>query len=147
MGKGTNRTSFLRVSQQIRWKDIGSSFLQDYGCIFICSIIERMIFKIVENIYAKYYDFLHPISVMSIKLPFIPDFLLTMHMFYLVCNSIEQRITHVILQNSYSFHYRLHKDYYKHNKRCKSCSILRFILRWLTRLHCIMNYLMMNSIS
>ena len=124
--KGTNRTSFFKGEvNKYGWKDIGSSFLPSE---IIAAFLYAQLLNLddIQNrrkyLWQKYYDFLHPISEnVGIKLPFIPDFSTNnAHMFYLVCNSIEQRstfISHLKKNGIHAvFHYQsLHKsDYYKH---------------------------------
>ena len=124
--KGTNRTSFFKGEvNKYGWKDIGSSFLPSE---IVAAFLYAQLLNLddIQNrrkyLWQKYYDFLHPISGnVGIKLPFIPDFSTNnAHMFYLVCNSIEQRstfISHLKKNGIHAvFHYQsLHKsDYYKH---------------------------------
>lgn len=93
--KGTNRSKFFRGEvDKYNWVDIGSSFLPS-------DIIAAFLFAQVENlgsIQAKrkllwdaYWQALLPIRDF-IRLPHIPAYATNnAHMFYLVCNSIDER--------------------------------------------------------
>ena len=93
--KGTNRSKFFRGEvDKYNWVDIGSSFLPS-------DIIAAFLFAQVENlgsIQAKrkllwdtYWQALQPIRDF-VRLPHIPAYATNnAHMFYLICNSIEER--------------------------------------------------------
>lgn len=123
--KGTNRSSFFRGEvAKYGWVDIGSSFLPS-------DIISAYLYAQLENIDAiqarrktiwqRYYDKLSvSLSHTNIKLPMVPDYSTNnAHMFYLVCESIEQRtelIQHLKDSDIHAvFHYlSLHtSEYYK----------------------------------
>ncbi len=93
--KGTNRSKFFRGEvDKYNWVDIGSSFLPS-------DIIAAFLFAQLENlgtIQAKrkllwdtYWKALQPVRD-YVSLPQIPEFATNnAHMFYLVCNSIDER--------------------------------------------------------
>jgi|SRR6218665_63688 len=95
--KGTNRSSFFRGEvDKYGWVDMGSSFLpSEIISAFLWAQLEEL-----ENIQTKrkhvwelYRSGLKDwAGKNNIKLPFIPAYATNnAHMFYLVCNSIEQR--------------------------------------------------------
>lgn len=95
--KGTNRSAFFRGEvDKYGWVDIGSSFLpSDIIAAFLWAQLENL-----ENIQARrkeiwnlYHEGLQELQEDGIlKLPFIPDFATNnAHMFYLVCQNLEQR--------------------------------------------------------
>ena len=95
--KGTNRAEFFRGEvNKYGWCDIGSSFLpSEMVTAFLWAQLEAM-----EDIQAKrkllwnkYYELLKPLSDHDcFRLPDIPEFATNnAHMFYLVCNSLEER--------------------------------------------------------
>jgi dTDP-4-amino-4,6-dideoxygalactose transaminase len=120
--KGTNRSQFFRGEvDKYGWVDIGSSFLpSDIIAAFLYAQLEN-----IEDIQAKrkslwnlYHEKLSILKDKGIKLPFIPEYATNnAHMFYLVCNSIEERsalIQELKNENILSvFHYlSLHKSTY-----------------------------------
>jgi len=121
--KGTNRSSFFRGEvDKYGWVDIGSSFLpSEIIAAFLWAQLENLekIQKKRKEIWNSYYSNLMDWSVINaIKLPTIPDYATNnAHMFYLVCNSLEQR-TKIIEKLKTSgimavFHYiSLHKSPY-----------------------------------
>lgn len=129
--KGTNRSAFFRGEvDKYGWVDIGSSFLpSEIIAAFLWAQLEN-----IDNIQAKrkeiwnyYYNELKGWTVNNnIQLPSIPDFATNnAHMFYLICENIEQR-THILAQlkanNIFAvFHYiSLHSSPYynaKHDGR------------------------------
>jgi dTDP-4-amino-4,6-dideoxygalactose transaminase len=93
--KGTNRSQFFRGEiDKYGWVDIGSSFLPS-------EIISAFLFAQVENLnkiqsrrialWDRYYNNLSGLET-GISLPSMPDYASKNgHMFYLVCESIQQR--------------------------------------------------------
>ena len=95
--KGTNRADFFRGEvNNYGWCDTGSSFLpSEVIAAFLWAQLEEM-----DNIQAKrkalweeYYRLLKPLADKGcFRLPDIPDYATNnAHMFYLVCNSLEER--------------------------------------------------------
>lgn len=95
--KGTNRAEFFRGEvNKYSWVDVGSSFLPS-------EIVSAFLYAQLENIddiqckrkkiWNSYYEKLSPLSKTGFfKLPNIPDYATNnAHMFYLVCNSLEER--------------------------------------------------------
>ncbi|WP_434926806.1 dTDP-4-amino-4,6-dideoxygalactose transaminase [Shewanella sp. HL-SH2] len=95
--KGTNRSSFFRGEvAKYGWADIGSSFLpSDIIAAYLYAQLESL--DIIQArrkaIWQRYYDKLSIVFENSaIKLPKVPDYSTNnAHMFYLVCESLEQR--------------------------------------------------------
>ncbi|MCG2611258.1 dTDP-4-amino-4,6-dideoxygalactose transaminase [Flavobacterium sp. SM15] len=127
--KGTNRAEFFRGEvNKYGWVDTGSSFLpSEVIAAFLWAQIENLehIQKKRLEIWNFYYENLKQWALNNnVQLPIIPDFATNnAHMFYLVCNSLEQRtklIAH-LKQNEVLavFHYiSLHSSPYyekKHN--------------------------------
>ncbi|MEW5676292.1 dTDP-4-amino-4,6-dideoxygalactose transaminase [Flavobacterium enshiense] len=129
--KGTNRAEFFRGEvNKYGWVDTGSSFLpSEIIAAFLWAQIENL-----ENIQKKrlehwhyYYEHLQRWAKKnSIKLPIVPEYATkNAHMFYLVCESLEQRtrlIKHLKDNSILSvFHYiSLHSSPYyemKHDGR------------------------------
>lgn len=129
--KGTNRSQFFRGEvDKYGWVDIGSSFLpSDIIAAFLYAQLEN-----IEDIQAKrkliwdqYYALLSPIAEKhGVMLPYLPDYATNnAHMFYLVCNSLEERsaLIGTLKENEILavFHYlSLHKSVYytdKHDGR------------------------------
>ena len=123
--KGTNRAEFFRGEvNKYNWVDIGSSFLpSEVIAAFLWAQIEHLdeIQKRRKLLWNMYYDGLKPLADKGcFSLPALPDYATNnAHMFYLVCNSLEDRtrlITHLKQNDILSvFHYRsLHSSpYYK----------------------------------
>lgn len=123
--KGTNRSSFFRGEvDKYGWVDIGSSFLpSDIIAAFLYAQTENL--EDIQNnrktIWNQYYNALLPLQQEDIlSLPKIPDFATNnAHMFYLVCNSLDQRtlLIDTLKANGINavFHYlSLHKSpFYK----------------------------------
>ena len=125
--KGTNRSAFFRGEvDKYGWVDIGSSFLPS-------EIIAAFLWAQLENIdgiqtkrkaiWQQYYDGLHDwAKINEVKLPYVPNNATNnAHMFYLVCENIEQRteIINRLKANNISavFHYlSLHKSPYYFDK-------------------------------
>jgi len=129
--KGTNRAEFFRGEvNKYGWVDTGSSFLpSEVIAAFLWAQIENL--DDIQNrrklLWQLYYDGLKPLADKGyFKLPELPEYATNnAHMFYLVCNSLEDRtklIAHLKVNNILAvFHYlSLHKsDYYasKHDGR------------------------------
>lgn len=123
--KGTNRTEFFRGEvNKYEWVDTGSSFLpSEINAAYLYAQIENLdaIQHRRKEIFDKYYAGLETLSKQhNIQLPYIPDYATNNgHMFYMVCNSLEQRsalIQYLKENGIYAvFHYlSLHKSlYYK----------------------------------
>lgn len=122
--KGTNRSSFFRGEvDKYGWVDIGSSFLpSEIIAAFLWAQLENLN-KIQEkrkSTWNSYYEKLKTFEMNGkVRLPSIPNFATNNgHMFYLICNSIEERtqlIEKLKKKNIHSvFHYiSLHSsDYY-----------------------------------
>jgi dTDP-4-amino-4,6-dideoxygalactose transaminase len=125
--KGTNRSAFFRgETDKYGWVDIGSSFLPS-------EIIAAFLWAQLENLtdiqttrkqhWLKYNEELSTWAAQNdIKLPFIPSYgTNNAHMYYLVCNSLEQRtglINHLKNNGILAvFHYlSLHKSPFYHSK-------------------------------
>ena len=127
--KGTNRTAFFRGEvDKYGWVDVGSSFLPS-------EIIAAFLFAQLENLGAiqkkrlelwnMYNEALQPLKQKNIMLPVIPSYASNnAHMYYLVCNSLEERtglIAHLKKKDINAvFHYQsLHNSpfYSGRNKR------------------------------
>ena len=123
--KGTNRSAFFRGEvDKYGWVDIGSSFLpSEMIAAFLWAQLENLsdIQYKRKHIWSIYYNGLKEwAESRNVRLPFIPPQANNnAHMFYMVCNSIEQRTT--IIENLKKnnilsvFHYlSLHKSpFYK----------------------------------
>jgi len=122
--KGTNRSSFFRGEvDKYGWVDIGSSFLpSEIIAAFLWAQLENLIMiqEKRKSTWNSYYEKLKSLEMNGkVRLPSIPDFATNNgHMFYLICNSIEERtqlIEKLKKKNIHSvFHYiSLHSsDYY-----------------------------------
>jgi len=121
--KGTNRSEFFRGEvNKYEWVDTGSSFLpSEINAAYLYAQIENLekIQARRKVIFDAYYNGLESWSKKyNIQLPFIPDYATNNgHMFYMVCNSLEQRTTlldHLKENGIYAvFHYlSLHKSKY-----------------------------------
>jgi dTDP-4-amino-4,6-dideoxygalactose transaminase len=95
--KGTNRAEFFRGEvNKYGWVDTGSSFLpSEVVAAFLWAQVEDLdeIQNKRKELWNKYYELLKPIADKGLfKLPNIPDFATNnAHMFYLVCNNLEER--------------------------------------------------------
>lgn len=95
--KGTNRSSFFRGEvDKYGWVDIGSSFLpSDIVAAYLYAQLEQLdtIQARRKEIWQRYYQNLQPLVQSSkIKIPLIADYANNnAHMFYLVCENLEQR--------------------------------------------------------
>ncbi len=95
--KGTNRAEFFRGEvNKYGWCDTGSSFLpSEVIAAFLWAQLEQLD-KIQEkrkSLWNRYYELLKPLAEAGrFQLPDIPDYATNnAHMFYLVCNSLEER--------------------------------------------------------
>ena len=95
--KGTNRAEFFRGEiNKYGWVDTGSSFLpSEIIAAFLYAQIEHLdeIQNRRKTLWNLYYNTLKPLSDKGLfQLPVIPDYATNnAHMFYLVCNSPEER--------------------------------------------------------
>lgn len=124
--KGTNRAEFFRGAvNKYGWVDTGSSFLpSEVIAAFLWAQLENL-----ENIqlrrkelWNRYNDALSAAALPNITLPNIPDYATNnAHMYYLVCQSLEQRTELIkkLKENGVLavFHYlSLHTSEYYHDK-------------------------------
>ena len=95
--KGTNRAEFFRGEvNKYGWCDIGSSFLpSEVVAAFLWAQLESLdeIQAKRKSLWNTYYRLLKPLAEQGrFRLPEIPDYATNnAHMFYLVCNSLEER--------------------------------------------------------
>lgn len=129
--KGTNRAEFFRGEvNKYGWVDTGSSFLpSEIIAAFLWAQLENLddIQHKRKEIWDTYYKELKPLAEKGFfQLPQIPEYATNnAHMFYLVCNSLDERtklINHLKENDILAvFHYlSLHKSEYfkdKHDKR------------------------------
>ncbi len=132
--KGTNRAEFFRGEvNKYGWVDIGSSFLpSEVIAAFLWAQLENLkdIQQKRKHIWETYYNGLKPLAEKGcFGLPKIPQYAMNnAHMFYIVCNSLEERtalIKHLKENDILAvFHYlSLHSsEYYtdKHDGRTLS---------------------------
>jgi dTDP-4-amino-4,6-dideoxygalactose transaminase len=123
--KGTNRAEFFRGEvNRYGWVDTGSSFLpSEVTAAFLWAQIERLgdIQAKRKQIWDTYYERLKPLAGRGcFRLPEIPEYATNNgHLFYLVCNSLEERsaLIEYFKENGVSavFHYlSLHRsEFYK----------------------------------
>ena len=127
--KGTNRAAFWRGEvDKYGWVDMGSSFLpSEVIAAFLYAQLEHLelIQKRRKHIWKTYYDGLKSLQENGKAcLPIIPSYSTNnAHLFFLICNSIEERTQLIVFLKSKGihavFHYlSLHKSPYyisKHN--------------------------------
>lgn len=94
--KGTNRSAFWRGEvDKYNWVDIGSSFLpSELNTSFLFAQLEKIeeIQYKRKNIWKKYFKGLKKLEDFDVVLPVIPTYATNnAHLFYLICNSLEQR--------------------------------------------------------
>jgi len=123
--KGTNRAEFFRGEvNKYGWVDTGSSFLtSEVVAAFLWAQLENMddIQAKRKLLWNKYYELLEPESEKgAFVLPDVPDYATNnAHMFYLVCNNLEERTALIkkLKENDILavFHYLslLSSEYYK----------------------------------
>ena len=123
--KGTNRAEFFRGEvNKYGWVDTGSSFLpSEVVAAFLWAQLEEL--DNIQNrrklLWNKYYELLKPLADKGMfTLPNVPEYATNnAHMFYLVCNNLEERTALIkkIKENGAQavFHYlSLHSsEYYK----------------------------------
>lgn len=127
--KGTNRAQFFRGEiNKYGWIDTGSSFLpSEVTAAFLWAQLENLdkIQSKRKALWQNYYDNLNG-KVRRYKLPIVPNYAIQNgHMFYLICDSLEQRSLTISLlkENGFHavFHYQsLHNSLYyqkKHDHR------------------------------
>lgn len=121
--KGTNRAEFFRGEvNKYGWVDVGSSFLpSEVVAAFLWAQLESLdeIQQKRKLLWNKYYELLKPLADSGrFRLPDIPEYATNnAHMFYLVCNSLEERtaLIHRLKENDILavFHYlSLHSSPY-----------------------------------
>jgi dTDP-4-amino-4,6-dideoxygalactose transaminase len=129
--KGTNRAEFFRGEvNKYGWVDIGSSFLpSEVIAAFLWAQIEHLdeIQNRRKELWNLYYEGLKPLAENGyFSLPLLPEFTTNnAHMFYIVCNSLEDRTKLIAYLKSNEilsvFHYlSLHSSPYytdKHDGR------------------------------
>jgi len=94
--KGTNRAEYFRGEvNKYGWVDTGSSFLpSEVIAAFLWAQLESMdeIQNKRKQLWNRYYELLSNNPKANYKLPDIPEFATNnAHMFYLVCNNLEER--------------------------------------------------------
>lgn len=124
--KGTNRAEFFRGEvNKYGWVDIGSSFLpSEITAAFLYAQLERLddIQTKRKTLWNTYFKELEILKRQGINLPSFPDYATNnAHMFYLLCNTLEQRskIINVLKENGIMsvFHYlSLHKSPFYQSK-------------------------------
>jgi dTDP-4-amino-4,6-dideoxygalactose transaminase len=125
--KGTNRAEFFRGEvNKYGWVDTGSSFLpSEIIAAFLWAQIEHLeeIQTKRKQIWNDYYNYLKPLADKGLFcLPEIPEYATNnAHMFYIVCNSLEERTALIeqLKKNGVNavFHYlSLHSSEYYKNK-------------------------------
>ena len=125
--KGTNRAEFFRGEvNKYGWVDIGSSFLpSEVVAAFLWAQIEHL--DIIQEkrkmLWNRYYGLLAPAAAKGMfRLPDVPVYATNnAHIFYLVCNSLEERtaLINKLKTNDIEsvFHYlSLHSSPYYHDK-------------------------------
>ena len=121
--KGTNRSAFFRGEvKKYNWVDIGSSFLpSELTAAFLFSQLENIVQIHIRrrNIWERYdHGFRNIIAKGLVRVPEIPDYATNnAHMYYLLCESLEQRDQLIKFLSSKKiqavFHYlSLHKSPY-----------------------------------
>ncbi len=125
--KGTNRAAFFRGEvDKYGWVDTGSSFLpSELTAAFLWAQIENL--DLIQNkrkkIWSQYFMQLNQLESKSgIQIPFIPAYAtINGHIFYLVCNSPDERSALIEYLNKKGilavFHYQsLHNSKYYRSK-------------------------------
>lgn len=111
--KGTNRSRFFRGEvNKYGWVDIGSSFLpSDMIAAFLYAQLEQLdgIQKRRKRIWEQYYIKLTSLKQKGIQLPHIPSYgTNNAHMFYLVCNSVDERTRLIDYLKAHQIHTVFH---------------------------------------
>lgn len=111
--KGTNRSQFFRGEvDKYGWVDIGSSFLpSDIIAAFLFAQLEKLddIQQRRKNIWEYYYNGLSALKQKGVQLPLIPNNATNnAHMFYIVCNNIEERTRLIAFLKSQNIHAVFH---------------------------------------
>lgn len=125
--KGTNRAEFFRGEvNKYGWVDTGSSFLPaEINSAFLWAQLEHLdqIQSKRKLLWETYYEYLKPLAEKGFFcLPDMPDYATNnAHMFYLVCNSLEERTKLIAYLKQQGigavFHYlSLHSSPYYENK-------------------------------
>jgi dTDP-4-amino-4,6-dideoxygalactose transaminase len=126
--KGTNRSAFFRGEvDKYGWVEAGSSFLpSDIIAAFLYAQLENIdqIQSKRKQLWDRYYNGLKNLANVNhtLQLPHVPDYASNnAHMFYVVCNSLEERsalIEKLKSENTLAvFHYiSLHKSPFYHDK-------------------------------
>jgi dTDP-4-amino-4,6-dideoxygalactose transaminase len=124
--KGTNRSAFWRGEvDKYNWVDIGSSFLpSELNTSFLFAQLEKIkeIQDKRKNIWKKYFNGLKKLQNFKVIPPKIPSYATNnAHLFYLICNSSEERtrlISFLKTQDIMAvFHYIcLHDSPYYHDR-------------------------------
>lgn len=122
--KGTNRAAFFRGEiDKYGWVDVGSSFLpSELNAAFLWAQLENL--KKIQDkriaIWKLYNDKLGSLVKYGVQTPKIPSYsCINGHLFYLICNSLEERTALISYLNEHEinavFHYlSLHKSpFYK----------------------------------
>lgn len=125
--KGTNRAEFFRGEvNKYGWVDTGSSFLpSEMVAAFLYAQLENL--ELIQNkrkeLWNHYHELLMPLAEKGMfKLPVLPEYATNnAHMFYLVCNSLDERSELIKKLKSNDvlavFHYlSLHSSEYYKNK-------------------------------
>ncbi|KAA1247138.1 dTDP-4-amino-4,6-dideoxygalactose transaminase [Aquimarina sp. RZ0] len=119
--KGTNRSAFFRGEvDKYSWVDIGSSFLpSDVTAAFLFAQLENLekIQSRRKKLWDNYNNGFEKLALHNLlKIPYIPEYASANgHLFYLVCNSINERSELISFLKGYGvhcvFHYlSLHKS-------------------------------------
>lgn len=118
--KGTNRAAFFRGQvNKYEWVDVGSSFLpSDLLSAFLYAQLENLedIQQTRIKRWNNYYHRLEVLEQYGVRRPYIPPFATNnAHLFYLICNSLEERTKLIQYLDTFNiqtvFHYlSLHKS-------------------------------------
>jgi len=124
--KGTNRCAFHRGEiDKYNWVDVGSSFLMsDILAAYLFAQLQNLqaIHQKRKKIWKRYFEALKVLEEKNVQLPVIPDYAtLNGHLFYLVCNDLNERTALIKHLNKHGimaiFHYLgLHNSPYYTSK-------------------------------